>query len=345
MINVLFIWKVREELRSHLRKGLAGVEGINLIFPGSGNEDEEDIPEEELTKNARKADIIVGWRPTKEILTAAKNLKLVINPGAGVQHLTKLFRELRSDGREIPLVNGHGNAYYTAQGAVALLLSFMNKTIPHHNWMREGKWRLLDDKAKSLPLRHRRIGFVGYGHVNRHIHRFLANFEIEFHALRKDWSKLTDEPPTELRKYHPEDIKEMIGYVDILIVTLPSTSETIDLIGEEELELLGKEGILVHIGRGKVIQENALYNALKQSTIKGAVIDVWYEYRPEPDDEGRRFPYHFPFHELDNVVMSPHRCASPFDDLERWDDVVRNIKRVHAGEKDFENLVDVEAGY
>jgi phosphoglycerate dehydrogenase-like enzyme len=109
MTNVLFIWNVREVLRSYLRKGLADVEGINLIFPGKGNgesEDEEDIPEEELIEEARKADIIVGWRPTKEMLIAAENLKLVVNPGAGVQHLTKLFKELRSEGREIPLVNG-----------------------------------------------------------------------------------------------------------------------------------------------------------------------------------------------------------------------------------------------
>jgi phosphoglycerate dehydrogenase-like enzyme len=324
MTNVLFIWNVREELRSYLRKGLAGSEGINLIFPGKGDvegEDEEDIPEEELIENARNADIIVGWRPTKEMLAAAKNLKLVL------------------------LVNGHGNAYYTAQGAIALLLSFMNKTIPHHNWMKEGKWRFLDDKAKSIPLRHRKIGFVGYGRVNRYIHKFLANFEIEFHALRKHWTKLKEKPPTELQKYAPDRLEEMIGNVDILIVTLPSTDETIGMIGKEELELLGKEGILVHIGRGRVIQEKALYEALKQSIIKGAVIDVWYEYRPEPDEEGRKFPYHFPFHELDNIVMSPHRCASPFDDLERWDEVVRNIKRVHAGEEDLENLVDVEAGY
>jgi phosphoglycerate dehydrogenase-like enzyme len=211
--------------------------------------------------------------------------------------------------------------------------------------MKEGKWRLLDDEAKSIPLRHRRIGFLGYGHVNRNIHRFLANFEIEFHGLRKDWTKLKDQPPTELREYSPDGLREMIGNVDILVVTLPSTDETIDLIGKEELELLGEEGILVHIGRGKVVQEKALYDALKQSRIKGAVIDVWYDYRPEPDEKGRKYPFHFPFNELDNVVMSPHRCASPFDDLERWDEVVRNIKRVHAGEKELENLVDIEAGY
>jgi phosphoglycerate dehydrogenase-like enzyme len=81
MTNVLFIWNVREEVRSYLRKGLAGVEDINLIFPGKGNDDEEDIPEEKLIEEARGADIIVGWRPAKEMLTVAENLKLVINPG------------------------------------------------------------------------------------------------------------------------------------------------------------------------------------------------------------------------------------------------------------------------
>ena len=56
----------------------------------------------------------------------------------------------------------------------------MNKVVLHHNWMKEGKWRLGDSQAASIPLRDRKIGFLGYGAVNRNVHRFLSGFDNEF---------------------------------------------------------------------------------------------------------------------------------------------------------------------
>jgi phosphoglycerate dehydrogenase-like enzyme len=94
-----------------------------------------------------------------------------------------------------------------------------------------------------------------------------------------------------------------------------------------------------------VIDEEAFYKALSEKQIAGAAIDVWYEYRPEEDPEGRKFPSSFPFHKLDNVVLSPHRGASPMDDLRRWDEVIENITRFAEGREDFINIVDLERGY
>ncbi|MBN1171715.1 MAG: hypothetical protein JXA67_06035, partial [Micromonosporaceae bacterium] len=112
--KVLFIWEPRPELRDYLLAGLTQVEGAEPVFPGSD--------EAELVEQARDADVIVGWRPSRELLEAAGNLKLFINPGAGVQHLVPLFRDTAGR-RGATLVNGHGNACFTAQHAVALLLA------------------------------------------------------------------------------------------------------------------------------------------------------------------------------------------------------------------------------
>ena len=334
-VKVLCIWEVRPELRSYLEDRMPFAE---LIFP-------EDISEENLNKLAVDADVIIGWNPKKELLMAARDLKLYVNPGAGVQHLIKPFKKCKASGHSIPLVNGHGNAYFTAQNTVALLLAFMNGTVQHHNWMFEGRWRFGDDELRSIPLLKRNVGLLGYGHVNRYVHRFLSGFDVDFSILRRDWSKLTEEMPTEVKRYSPEQLEEFIKSVDVLVVALPSTKKTIGLIGAKELNLLGPDGILVHVGRGKVIEEEALYNALKEKRILGAAIDVWYEYRAEPDEEGRTRPYNFPFHELDNIVLSPHRSASPLDDLERWGEVVENVKRVAEDRTDFLNLVDLDEEY
>jgi phosphoglycerate dehydrogenase-like enzyme len=84
---------------------------------------------------------------------------------------------------------------------------------------------------------------------------------------------------------------------------------------------------------------------LRDRGIRGAAIDVWYDYQPEPDDQERSFPFHQPFHTLDNILLSPHRAASPFSDLQRWDEVIDNLRRVADGSADLLNRVDLERGY
>ncbi|MBN1591916.1 MAG: hypothetical protein JW941_01560 [Candidatus Coatesbacteria bacterium] len=335
--TVLFIWEPPDRLREYLENGLEGLPGIKLVYP-------PDVEEETLTRLAPDADIIIGWRPTKGILDAAERLKLFINPGAGVQHLIDLFRE-QAERRDITLVNGHGNSYFTAQHAVAMLLALTNKVIPHHNWMVQGQWRKGDKDAVTIPMRDRSVGLLGYGAVNSKVHRFLSGFEVEFHALRSDWSKLAEAPPTHLVQYTPDQLDDFLKAIDILIVALPMTPKTDGLIGAREFELLGPDGLFLNFGRGGVVDEKSLYNALKEKVIAGAALDVWYNYTPVADEGGRTAPYNYPFHELDNVVLSPHRAASPFRDLKRWDEVIENITRFANGRTDFLNVVDIEAGY
>jgi phosphoglycerate dehydrogenase-like enzyme len=336
-VTVLFIWDVEPELREYLQAGLSDLNNVNLVFP-------EDISEKSFIELAPEANIMIGWRPSRELLNTAKKMSLFVNPGAGVQHHIEVFKEVNQE-REVVLVNGHGNSYFTAQHAVSLLLALSNKVIPHHGWMTEGRWRTGDSDASSIPLRHRKVGLLGYGAVNRHVHRFLSGFDVEFHILKRSWQESPVKAPTEYEKHEPSQIREFLKVIDILIVAIPQTPDTIGLIGREELELLGRNGLIVNMARGVVIDEQSLFNALEDETIAGAAIDVWYEYRPEPDADGRKFPYTKPFHELENVVLSPHRGASPFRDLERWNEVIENITRFAAGRTDFLNIVDLDLGY
>jgi phosphoglycerate dehydrogenase-like enzyme len=335
-VLVLFIWKVREELKEYLLEGLRSVKNLELLFP-------KNPTEELLLRDAPKADIVVGWRPTREFLDSATKMRLFINPGAGVQHHLDTFRELTRE-RDITLVNGHGNSYFTAQHAVALLLALTNKVIPHHNWMVDGHWRRGDDYARSIPIMERKVGFLGYGAVNSKAHQFLSGFNVKFSILKRQWSG-AEELPTVASKYIPEQIDEFLTEVDTLIVAVPLTEETKGLLGKDRLKLLGPHGLLVTLARGDVIDEKGLYDVLSDQDIAGAAIDVWYNYRPEPDEEGRKYPFNYPFHELDNIVLSPHRGASPMNDLPRWDEVIENIKRFVEGRTDFLNVVDLERGY
>ncbi len=334
--NVLFIWKARNELQEYLKKKLESEDHVTLVFP-------DEIDESQLLKLAPSADILVGWRPSKALLDAAEQMRLFINPGAGVQHHIDAFREINKT-RTVTLVNGHGNSYFTAQHGVALLLALANKVIPHHNWMVEGLWRRGDDHASSTPLRNRRIGLLGYGAVNSAVHRLLSGFEVEFLILKRTWEG-NEFLPTPATRYTPSKLHDFLHEVDILIVAVPLTSKTKGLLALEELQALGPESLLVTIARGDVIDEASLFTALSEKMISGAAIDVWYQYKPEPDEDGRLYPFHHPFHELDNVILSPHRGMSPFADLDRWNEVVENIKRFGMGRSDFLNIVDLGREY
>ncbi|NQU06820.1 MAG: hypothetical protein HQ568_12050 [Calditrichaeota bacterium] len=336
-INVLFIWQPRKELIEYLKEGLSPYTNILLIFP-------QYLDENTLLKHAINADIIVGWRPTLKLLQSAPELSLFINPGAGVQHLIELFRELNLT-RSVTLVNGHGNSYFTAQHAVAMLLALTNKITSHHNWMYDGQWRKGDSDAISIPLRQRKIGLLGYGAVNKKVHRFLSGFDLEFGILRRNWNKQTAPLPTDTIRYNIDELHSFLEWTDTLIISIPLTKMTEDLIKEKELQLLGSEGLLINLARGLVIDEENLYLACKDKTILGAGIDVWYDYTPKPDETDRKYPYHYPFHELDNVVLSPHRAASPFNDLKRWDEVIENITRFATGANRFLNEVSLTDEY
>jgi phosphoglycerate dehydrogenase-like enzyme len=332
--NVLCIWQPRQELLDYLLKGLEGKD-VKLVVP-------PDLEPEGLLRLAPDADIVLGWRPTPELLDAAARMKLFINPGAGVQHLVPMFRGL---GRPVTLVNGHGNSYFTAQHTVALLLALMNKVIPHHNWMLEGRWRTGDDQAASVPLRDLTVGLLGYGHVNSKVHLFLVGYDVAFAVLHRQWPERAEPMPTPALRFSPDRLHDFLKVSDVVIASVPQTSESVGMLGRAELDLLGPNGFLVNVGRGAVVDEEALYEALRDRRIAGAAIDVWYDYRPEPDDEGRRRPHRCPFHELDNVVLSPHRAASPLNDLGRWDEVIDNITRFAAGRTDFLNIVDLAREY
>ena len=334
---ICFISTIPKHVREYLVENLKKINNVRIIF-------RKDSSEEELLKLVPSADMLIGWRPSNKILKNATKLKLFINPGAGVHHLLQLFHEINKE-RKVILINGHGNSYFVAQHTVALLLALMNKIIPHHEWMRQGRWRTGDEDAASIPLRFKKVGLLGYGAINQQVHCFLSGFDVEFCILRKHWEKQNDHLLTKIKSYKISQLNEFLKDIDILIIAVPVTSLTKKMIGKTELELLGPKGLIINVSRGEIIDEESLFNALQENHIQGAAIDVWYNYTPESNKEGKKFPYHFPFHTLDNIILSPHRGYSPFNDLLRWNEVIENISRMAQGRQDFINTVNLEEEY
>jgi phosphoglycerate dehydrogenase-like enzyme len=277
----------------------------------------------------KDAEVMVGWRPTPDQLERAEALRLFVTPAAGVQNLVPVFRELVAAGRPVVLANSHGNAQLVAQHAVALLFALCNGIVVHDRWMRAGLWRRGDGQLASVSLDGLTVGLLGYGAINRATEERLTPFGCRFVQLRSGHST--------------SERERFFDVATAVVAAVPLTDATRGLIGAGELDRLGPRGYLVNVARGAIVEEDSLYDALAARRIAGAALDVWYEYDPVPDEAGARYPYRRPFHELDNVVLSPHRAASPLDHTGRWDDVTAIIGRYLDGRG--VSAVALERGY
>ena len=98
-----------------------------------------------------------------------------------------------------------------------------------------------------------------------------------------------------------------------------------------------KDGVLINVARGRVVDEESLYQTLFKKTIGGAVIDVWYQYIGA--DKKEVWPSNFPFHDLDNVILSAHESAWTQEQIERrWQFIAKNLERVELNQLP-ENLI------
>lgn len=332
--RVLFLNPHGEALLDYLKHGLAGLD-IELQTP-------PDRERSSLIPLVPDADVLIGWGSDMEILDAAKNMTLFINPGTGVLQHIEHFRTLRKT-RDVVLANGHGNSYAVAQHTVALLLSLANKVIPYHRKMQENIQ--LEGSHNTTYFKDITIGFLGYGAINTKVHRFLSGFDVSFAAYRRSWDNQSNDTPTALRRFSGDGLGEFFEHSDVVINALPSTRETREMVTIAELTALGEKGLFVNVGRGSTVVQEDIYHALKHGVIAGAALEVWWGRSGPKPEVGRHDPYAFPFHDLDNLVMSPHRAADSGGDLGRWDEVIENLKRVHTGRTDYLNSVDIDLEY
>jgi len=145
---------------------------------------------------------------------------------------------------------------------------------------------------------------------------------------------------------HPIDqFDQLLPRSKVLISTLPITAQTEDLIGSKQLALMLSGGILVNVGRGGVVDQAALYHALTDGTLNAAGVDVWYNYPESPEERDSTPPSEYPFHELDNIVMSPHRGGGSRDtERLRMQHLAELLNALHSGSP-TRNQVDTSAGY
>jgi D-3-phosphoglycerate dehydrogenase / 2-oxoglutarate reductase len=232
-------------------------------------------------------------RITAKVIEAAKKLKAVGRAGVGVDNVDVDAATRRG---VIVMNTPAGNTISTAEHAFSLLVSIARNIPQAHDSVKAGHW---DRKSyEGVELHGKTIGIIGMGRIGTEIARRAIAFGMRPIAYDPYLS------PSRARSLQVElfeDLDDVLSRADFLTLHIPLTTETQHLINSDRILKMKKGARIVNCARGGLIDESALYEALKSGQVAAAALDV-YETEPPPAD--------FPLRTLPNIVFTPHLGAS-----------------------------------
>jgi phosphoglycerate dehydrogenase-like enzyme len=279
-------------------------------------------------------DVLVTMSFTRQMAAAAPRLRLVQVPGAG---LDRVDRSALGPGTALANAYGHevGIAEYILGAMLALTRDFVRLDAALRRGVWASQWAVGAPAPPPWPeLAGKTLGILGYGRIGAALALRAREFDMQICAIRRDVARSSGEDLVLLGGL--EILDEVLRRSDYLAVTLPATSATRGLIGEAQLTAMKRSAVLVNVARAEIIDEDALYRALAKRVIAAAALDVWYRYPIEPAPTP---PARSPFHELPNVLMTPHVSGWTEGMLQaRVRLIAENIARISRGERP-DNLI------
>jgi len=260
-----------------------------------------------------------------EAIAAAKGLRVIARAGVGLDNV------------DIPAATAAGvmvvnaptsNIVSAAELAIALLLASARFVSPAHAALRNGKWAR--SKYTGAELFEKTLGIVGFGRIGQLVAHRMQAFGMNVIAYDPYLQ------PARAAQLNVElvELDELLKRSDFITIHLPKTKETANLIGEEALKKVKPQVRIINAARGGVLDETALYNAIKEGRVAGAGLDV---YSTEPCTDS-------PLFELDEVVATPHLGASTDEAQERAGIAVAVSVRKALGGELVPDAVNVKGG-
>ena len=260
-----------------------------------------------------------GRAPSSEWLDLAPNLRLCQLGGVGyADAVVQAARE-----RELLVaITPEGTCLGVAEGTILLILALYKHLPRAHQAMTEGRWIHAELRPQSRFFYDKVLGIVGLGRIGIEVVRrargFLPRRIVYYDIFRK--------PPEEEESLGVEylELDELLQMSDIVSLHVFLSERSKGMIGERELGLMKPSAILINTSRGAVVDEEALYRALRDRVIWGAGLDAWTQ-EPTPPDN--------PILQLDNVVCTPHMATGTLDaDRLKFQAAIANFERVLRGE-------------
>ncbi len=327
-----------------------------LLLMGEGVCERRSVIEEALTTSYR----IVEWRPADgeaagiammadaaamvtggdalmkgpvfKSLPLAKNLKFWQIPFTGYEWLDFAF---------VPagcvVANAYGHEIAMAEFVLGAMLQWEKDFTTLDATLRTGSWQhrgvAVNDFLQG-ELYGKTLGIVGYGAIARETAARAAAFGMNVAAV----SRTPRNAPAPLSWYGTMDqLPVLLAKSDFVLLTCELNDETRGLIAAPELSALDPDGVLINVARAGVVNEDDLFAALRDKSIGGAILDVWYQY-PDANQlnpaAGGPMPSRHDFASLQNVIMTPHCAANTLgSDIRRYKNIARNLDLVASGKR------------
>jgi phosphoglycerate dehydrogenase-like enzyme len=273
-------------------------------------------------------DMLVSMSFSRDMAQSAKRLCLLQVPGAGLDRI-----DLSALRPGIRLANVYGHEVAIAEYVIGAMISLTRSFCRLDRKLRQGEWESRWAVGRpAIPLqtelKGKTLAILGLGHIGQEIARRANAFEMRIVALRRDTRAMKPAGVSEVSGL--DQLDSILSEADFVAITLPLSDETRNLIDTSRLQKMKPTAHLVNVARGEIVDEGALYRALADKQIAGAAVDVWYRY---PTNADPTLPSTEPFHELDNVLMTPHMSAATEGMLEeRAKLIAENIERTARGE-------------
>jgi phosphoglycerate dehydrogenase-like enzyme len=277
------------------------------------------------------AQIVVGhiWRTS---FPPAPRLRLLQSVAAG---LDLLDTDALPKGVSVCNVFGHEPAI--AEYVIMTMLVLTHRMFEAVTAFRAGSWVASPQFGGGPPhgeVLGRTIGIVGYGRIGREVAERAAGLKCRVLAANR--SPITKPAPAET-VYPLAELDHMLPQCDTVLIACGLGRETRGLIDARRLAVFKPGALLINVARAAIVDEDALYDALKDGHLGGAALDVWWQYPTATEPERR--PSRRPFHELPNVLMTPHSSSSSDATADRrWSAVAANLDRFARGGP-LENIV------
>ncbi len=268
------------------------------------------------------ADVLVSgayrpaWKPA-----AGSPLRLIHSTGAGVDGI-----DFTSVPAGCTVCNVYGHERGVAEQAFMHMLALHKGLFRLDASLRKGDW--MPERPYLPEMINHHLLVLGAGQIGQALVRWGRFLGMEMTVLTRRPSGEKANPGVR----HLGGLDELprhLPQADFIVVAIPAAAGTVDLIAAREFALMKPTACLVNVGRGPVINEQALYDALRTRRIAGAGLDVWYQYPSAPGQTQR--PARLPFHELDNIIMTPHKPTAETMAY-RWRAIAGNIARLARGE-------------
>ncbi|MFZ0553979.1 MAG: NAD-dependent formate dehydrogenase [Nitrososphaeraceae archaeon] len=289
--------------------------GLREFLAGKGHElivltDKET----ELDKHLPSTDIIITtpfWPAylTKERISHAPNLKLILTAGIGSDHID--LGAAAASKITVAEITG-SNVVSVAEQVVMHILALVRNYIPAYNQVLEGRWDIAEIAARAHDLEDKTVGIIGMGRIGQRVCERLKAFNVKMLYYDQFLLRTVEEQVLGARFTSREQLVEQS---DVITINTPLTPETDGMFDRNLIFRMKKGAYLVNTARGKIVDTAALVEALEVGHLAGYAGDVWYP-QPAPKDH--------PWRHMPNHAMVPHYSGTTLEAQARYSNGIKD---------------------